>query len=42
VRKTRRSDVQRYMIRTLIPERPIKIPMTSENDTPFMWIDPDA
>ena len=42
VRKSRRSDVQRYMIRTLIPERPIKIPMTSENDTPFMWIDPDA
>jgi inhibitor of KinA sporulation pathway (predicted exonuclease) len=42
VRKARRTDVQSYMIRTLIPERPIKIPFTGEEDTPFMWIDPDA
>ncbi len=42
VRKARRSDLQRYTIRTLIPDRPLKIPVSREEETPFVWIDPDA
>lgn len=42
VRKARRSDLQRYTIRTLIPDRPLKIPVSHEEKTPFVWIDPDA
>ncbi len=43
VRKSRRSNPQRYAIRTLIPDRPLEIPVSHEGGgAPFVWIDPDA
>lgn len=42
VRKTRRDEHQHYAVRTIIPERPLKIPASHEEDKPFVWTDPEA
>lgn len=42
VRKARRSKVPRYTIRTLIPDRPLKIPSLHEEKSSLVWIDPHA